>query len=250
MRKIVLLILSLLLLANSATAFAKWNDRDIVERIRAVGNTPASQKKEDKTFSERLKEAEANRARERSEAEQGYRTVTRRPVVAIVYENNAKTKYDNTIDKKLFEYLDAALPVKTYELIDGRDYKAQLAESGIEDIADAERADIVDILAGSGVDYFLYLGVNPVQVKDKGSLLAAGKIANTSLPFRIVDINNNKYIYTTTYTESAKTMSAIGGVGSKSVTLEIMTRVGKQIQAAIESRLPKTVSYTEQIVRE
>ena len=250
MRKIVLLILSLLLLANSATAFAKWNDRDIVERIRAVGNTPASQKKEDKIFSERLKEAEANRARERSEAEQGYRTVTRRPVVAIVYENNAKTKYDNTIDKKLFEYLDAALPVRTYELIDGRDYKAQLAESGIEDIADAERADIVDILAGSGVDYFLYLGVNPVQVKDKGSLLAAGKIANTSLPFRIIDINNNKYIYTKTYTESAKTMSAIGGVGSKSVTLEIMTRVGKQIQAAIESRLPKTVSYTEQIVRE
>ncbi len=174
----------------------------------------------------------------------------RRPVVAIVYENNAKTKYDNTIDKKLFEYLDAALPVRTYDLIDGRGYKAQLAESGIEDIADAERADIVDILAGSGVDFFLYLGINPVQVKDKGSLFAAGKVANTSLPFRIIDINNNKYIYTKTYTESAKTMSAIGGVGSKSVTLEIMTRVGKQIQAAIESRLPKTVSYTEQIVRE
>ena len=248
MRKTVLLILSLLLLANSATALAKWSDRDIVERIRAVGNTSAAQKKADKVFSERLKEAEAYRARER--AEQEYHTVNRRPVVAIVYENNAKTKYDNTIDKKLFEYLDAALPVRTYDLIDGGDYKAQLAENGIEDIADAERADIVDILAGSGVDYFLYLGVNPVQVKDKGSLLAAGKIANTSLPFRIIDVNNNKYIYTKTYTESAKTMSAIGGVGSKSVTLEIMTRVGKQIQAAIESRLPKTISYTEQVVRE
>ena len=242
-----MLLLSLVLLASSATAFAKWDDRDIVERIRAVGNRPASQKKEDQAFSERLKEAEAKRAREKAEAKQGYRTVTRRPVVAIVYENNAKTKYDNTIDKKLFEYLDAALPVRTYDLIDGRAYQAQLADSGIEDIADAERSDIVDILAGSGVDYFLYLGINPVQVKDKGSLLAAGKIANTSLPFRIIDINNNKYIYTKTYTESAKTMSAIGGVGSKSVTLEIMTRVGKQIQAAIETRLPKTVSYTETV---
>ena len=69
MRKIVLLLLSLLLLANSATALAKWSDRDIVERIRAVGNTPAAQKKSDKIFSERLKEAEANRARERAEAE-------------------------------------------------------------------------------------------------------------------------------------------------------------------------------------
>ena len=48
MRKIVLLLLSFLLLVNCATALAKWNDRDIVERIRAVGNTPAAQKKADK----------------------------------------------------------------------------------------------------------------------------------------------------------------------------------------------------------
>ncbi len=163
----------------------------------------------------------------------------RRPVVAIVYENNAKTKYDKAIDKKLFEYLDAALPMRTYELVDGRKCKAMLAEAGIEDLAGAERSDVIAALAGSGVDYFLYLGVTPVQVKDKSSWLAAGKIANTTLPFRIIDINNNKYIYTKTYTESGKTMSAIGGVGSKSVTMEIITRVGKLIQSAIESRMPK-----------
>lgn len=230
MKRILILLLSLVLLVFSTTAFAKWDDRDIVERIRAVGNTPASQKKADKIYNQQMKQA-------------GQHAVNRRPVVAIVYENNAKTKYDKTIDKKLFEYLDAAMPVRIYDLVDGRACKVKLAEIGIEDIADAERADIVETLTGSGVDYFLYLSVNPVQVKDKGSLLAAGKIANTSLPFRIVDINNNKYIYTKTYTESAKTMSAIGGVGSKSVTLEIVTRVGKQIQDVIETRLPKTVSY-------
>ena len=230
MKKILMALLSLLLFASSTTAFAKWDDRDIVERIRAVGNTPASQKKTDKIYDQQMKQA-------------GPHAANRRPVVAVVYENNAKTKYDKTIDKKLFEYLDAAMPVRTYDLVDGRACKAKLADNGIEDIADAERADIINALAGSGVDFFLYLGVNPVQVKDKGSLLAAGKIANTSLPFRIVDINNNKYIYTKTYTESAKTMSAIGGVGSKSVTLEIITRVGKQIQNVIETRLPKTVSY-------
>ena len=232
MKKILMLILSLVLLASSATAFAKWDDRDIVERIRTVGNTPSSQKKADRIFEQQWKEA-------------GSQTSDSRPVVAIVYENNAKTKYDKTIDKKLFEYLDAAMPVRAFKLIDGKSCKAKLSKVGIEDLADAERADIVDALAGSGVDYFLYLGVKPIQVKDKGSLFAAGKIANTSLPFRIVDINNNKYIYTKTYTESAKTMSAIGGVGSKSVTLEIMTRVGKQIQNVIETRLPKTVSHRE-----
>ncbi len=245
MKKFLTLILSLILMSLSLTAFAGWNDRDIVERIRAVGNTPASQKKEDKIFSQRLKEAETARAREKVEAAQGYRTVTRRPVVAIVYENNAKTKYDNTIDKKLFEYLDAALPARTYDLVDGTPYKTRLAETGIEDIADAERADIIDVLSDSDLDFFLYLGVGPVTVKDKSSLLAAGKRANSTIPFRIIDIQNNKYIYTKTYTEAAQTTSAIGSVGSKSVTLEIMTRVGKQIQEAIETRLPKTVSYTE-----
>ena len=127
--KKILLLLSLVLLAFSTTAFAKWDDRDIVERIRAVGNTPASQKKADKIYDQQMKQA-------------GPHAANRRPVVAIVYENNAKTKYDKTIDKKLFEYLDAAMPVRTYDLIDGRDYKAQLAESGIEDIADAERAEM------------------------------------------------------------------------------------------------------------
>ena len=221
-KKITLLLLFAMLL-SCTTVFAGWNDRDVVERIRAVGNTPSSQKKADKILEQQAKDGQAHN----------------RPVVAIVYENNAKTKYDKTIDKKLFEYLDAALPAKTYELVDGREYKVMLSEAGIEDIADAERADVIDALAGSGVDYFLYLGVTPVQVKDKSSWLAAGKIANTTLPFRIIDINNNKYIYTKTYTESGKTMSAIGGVGSKSVTLEIITRVGKQIQSAIESRMPK-----------
>ena len=247
MKKILVLLLSLLVVSFSATAFAKWEDRDIVERIRAVGNTPASQKKADKIFSQRVKEAAETRAREQAEAAQGYRTVSRRPVVAIVYENNAKTKYDHTIDKKLFEYLDAAMPVSTYDLVDGKPYRERLAEIGIEDIADAERADIIDALADSDVDYFLYLGVGPVSVKDKGSLLAAGKRANSTIPFRIIDIRNNKYIYTKTYTEAAQTTSAIGSVGSKSVTLEIMTRVGKQIQAAIEERLPKSVTYREYI---
>jgi len=222
--KIMNVLLLFAMLLSCTTVFAGWNDRDVVERIRAVGNTPSSQKKADKILEQQAKADQAHN----------------RPVVAIVYENNAKTKYDKTIDKKLFEYLDAALPAKTYELVDGKEFKAMLSEVGIEDIADAERADIIDVLAGRGVDYFLYLGVNPVQVKDKSSWLAAGKIANTTLPFRIIDINNNKYIYTKTYTESSKTMSAIGGVGSKSVTLEIITRVGKQIREAIENRLPKS----------
>lgn len=168
-------------------------------------------------------------------------------MIAIVYENNAKTKYDTTIDKKLFEYLDAALPAQTYELIDGAMYKTKLSEIGIEDIADAERADILSVLEDSNVDYFLYLGVGPVTVKAKSSLLVAGKAATASIPFRVIDVKNNRYLYTKTYTEAAQSTTPIGSVGSKSVTLEIMTRVGKEIQATLEKRLPKSITYTETI---
>lgn len=247
MKKLTASIIAAALVCSSVTAFAGWNDRDIVQRIRSVGNSPARQARDSRSFSERLKEAEDARIKARAEAEQGYRTVTRKPVVAIVYENNAKTKYDTAIDKKLFEYLDAALPASAYELVDGTPYKTRLAEAGIEDIADAERSDLIEALSGSNVDYFLYLGVGPVNVKAKSSLLVAGKAATSTLPFRVIDIKNNKYIYTKTYTEAAQSTTPIGSVGGKSVTLEIMTRVGKQIRSALETRLPKTITYTERI---
>ena len=82
MKKILTLLLMFVLLAFSTTVFAGWNDRDIVERIRAVGNTPSAQKKADRIFLEQAKMSP------------GFR----RPVVAIVYENNAKTKYDKAIE--------------------------------------------------------------------------------------------------------------------------------------------------------
>ena len=247
MKKITAATLAAVLICYSLTAFAGWKDQDIVQKIRSVGNPGLHQAQDRRPFSERLKEAEQARAQARAEAEQGYRTVSRKPVVAIVYENNAKTKYDTAIDKKLFEYLDAALPDSVYELADGAPYKARLAEIGIEDIADAERGDLLEVLTGSNVDYFLYLGVGPVNVKAKSSLLVAGKAATASLPFRVIDVKNNKYVYTKTYTEAAQSTTPIGSVGGKSVTLEIMTRVGEQIQSVLQARLPKAITYTEQI---
>ena len=253
MKKFLALLLSLLVVSFSATAFAKWEDRDIVERIRAVGNTPASQKKADKIFSQRIKEAAEARAREQAEAAQGYRTVSRRPVVAIVYENNAKTKYDHTIDKKLFEYLDAAMPVSTYDLVDGKPYRERLAEIGIEDIADAERADIIDALADSDVDYFLYLGVGPVSVKDKGSLLAAGKRANSTIPFRIIDIRNKNPLE---IRELGIRLSFVpedrlgmGLVGSMGITDNMMLRSYRKGHAGLLDRKPPR-ELAEQIIRE
>lgn len=75
----------------------------------------------------------------------------------------------------------------------------------------------------------------------------AGKAATASIPFRVIDVKNNRYLYTKTYTEAAQSTTPIGSVGSKSVTLEIMTRVGKEIQATLEKRLPKSITYTETI---
>ena len=247
MKKLFIAAFTVALFVTNLTAFAGWKDKNIVEQIRSVGNTAEKTTVSEQTFSQRLQEAEKKRKQQEAEAAQGFRTVSRKPVIAIVYENNSKTKYDTAIDKKLFEYLDAAMPAQTYELKDGAIYKARLSEIGIEDIAWAERADILSVLKGSQVDYFLYLGVGPVTIKPKSSLLVAGKAATSSIPFRVIDVKNNRYLYTKIYTESAQSTTPIGSVGGKSVTLEIMTRVGKEIQATLEKRLPKSITYTEPI---
>ena len=149
MRKLIVPALATALVVTHLTAFAGWKDMNIVEQIRSVGNTTEKAVAPQQPFSQRWQAAEKQRAQAKAEAKQGIRTVNRKPVIAIVYENNAKTKYDTTIDKKLFEYLDAALPAQTYELIDGAIYKTKLSEIGIEDIADAERADILSVLEDS-----------------------------------------------------------------------------------------------------
>lgn len=59
------------------------------------------------------------------------------------------------------------------------------------------------------------------------------------VPFKIIDIKNNKYLYNGKFTEVAKDSSMVGGIGNKSVALKALDKVSEEMSAIIDVRLPK-----------
>ena len=164
------------------------------------------------------------------------------PKVAIMYVNNSKSTYDDDVDNEIFKYLNEALPERTYELVDGAPYIEMLNKVGYMDISMAERADFIDVFDGSGIDYCIYLEVQPFIARDKVTFFTIGKDITTSIPFKILNLGTGKYIYNGKYTEKASDSSMIGGIGNKSVALKALDSVGDKVLAEIQVRLPKTKS--------
>lgn len=140
---------------------------------------------------------------------------------------------------KCLNIFNEALPSSTYELVDGAPYAEKLNKLGYMDIADAERSDIVDVFENEGVDYCVYLEIQPFVARDKMTFFTVGKDITTSVPFKIIDLTNNKYLYVGKYTEKASDSTMIGGIGNKSVALKAINAVGQKIAAVIDVRLPK-----------
>ena len=148
--------------------------------------------------------------------------------------------HDDVVDKEILKYLDKAIPESTFELVDGAPYMEKLNKIGFMDIGSAERADIVDAFAGDGVDYCIYLEVQPFVARDKVTFFTVGKDMTTSIPFKMIDLVSGKYLYVGKFTEKASDSTAIGGIGNKSVAVKALNNVGQKIASIIDVRLPKT----------
>ena len=116
----------------------------------------------------------------------------------------------------------------------------KLAKIGFVDISSAERTDIVDAFAGDGVDYCIYLEVQPFVARDKVTFFTIGKDMTTSVPFKMIDLVNGKYLYVGKFAEKASDSTMIGGIGNKSVAIKALDTVGQKIASIIDVRLPKT----------
>ncbi len=68
-----------------------------------------------------------------------------KPVVAVFYVNNANTSYDNEITQKITDHFNAKLT--SYDVRSGDQFIDQLNKAGINDLARAERSDIVGVFA-------------------------------------------------------------------------------------------------------
>lgn len=162
------------------------------------------------------------------------------PKVAVLYLNNAKTTYDNEVDQRVLSDLGKALPETKYTLVDGDPYLAKLSKMGIADLSTAERGDIVDAFKGEDVDYCLFIEVQPFVARDKVTFFTIGKDITAVVPFKIIDLANNKYFYNGKFTEKSSDSTVIGLIGNKSVALQALSKIDKQMATAIDEHLPTT----------
>ena len=160
------------------------------------------------------------------------------PKVVILYVNNAKSTYDDEVDTNIKTNLAKAISPDKYLTIDGAPYIEKLKKAGTTDIATAERADIISAFAGEDIDYVVFLEVQPFIARDKMTFFTIGKDVTATVPFKMIDLINNKYLYNGKFTEKASDSSAIGGIGNKSVAMKALDKINAQINATIAERLP------------
>ena len=212
--------------------------QNIVQQIRAAEFTDnGSAEQRQASLYERVKKITAGN-------EQSETAAVRLPRVAVMYVNNAKSTYDDEVDREIFKYLNKALPASSYELVDGTPYVEKLNAQGYTDLSTAERADFMDAFAGADVDYCLYLEISPFVARDKITFFTIGKDITTAIPMKILDLSSGKYIYTGKFTEKASDSTVIGDIGNKSVALKALDSAGEKILSVIQTRLPKSVQRT------
>ena len=215
MKRLLMLFLTLILLLTAGAVFAEEGKESMKDKVQQykLENDPA--------YQAALAERQANM-----------------PKVVILYVNNAKSTYDDEVDKKIKTNLEKTISPEKYLIIEGAPYIEKLKKAGIVDIATAERADIIAAFAGEDIDYVVFLEVQPFIARDKMTFFTIGKDITATVPFKMIDVVNNKYLYNGKFTEKASDSSALGGIGNKSVAMKALDKINGQINATIAERLP------------
>lgn len=223
MKKFFILVLTILLFCFTSSVFANENE------VKDDASKP-------QLFSERLKNFYEQQEREKIRNA----NLENMPKVAVLYINNSQTTYNDEIDEIMINMLKEVVDYDTYQYVDGAPYIERLSKIGIVDITTAERADIIDAFEGEDIDYAIFLQVDPFIRKDKVTFFTVGKEMTAFVPFKIIDIKNNRYLYNGKFTEIAKDSSMLGDIGNKSVAVKALTAVKEKIASVIDVRLPKT----------
>ena len=158
------------------------------------------------------------------------------PRVVALYVNNAKTTYDGAIDDCMTKNLEKALAGR-FEYVRGDAYLAKLRDVGMTDLSFAERRDIIETLADGQFDYIICLSVEPFARKEKFSLFTQGIEMTATVPFKLIDVKADRYLYNGKFVELQSDSTPIGSVGNKSVALKALGKVNKQIDKIITEKM-------------
>ena len=214
-KRLLMFFLTIILILAAGTVFAEESKESMKDKVQQY------QLENDPVYQAALAAKQANM-----------------PKVVVLYVNNAKSTYDDEVDKNVKTNLAKAISPDKYLTIDGAPYVEKLKKAGTTDIATAERADIISAFAGEDIDYVVFLEVQPFITRDKMTFFTIGKDVTATVPFKMIDLVNNKYLYNGKFTEKASDSSAIGGIGNKSVAMKALDKINEQINATIAERLP------------
>lgn len=160
-----------------------------------------------------------------------------KPVVVTIYINNARSTYDDEITKKLTDRFNAKL-TPLYDVRSGEKYIELLKKTGVTDITTAERNDIISVFSDGSVDYVVYAEVQPPIINSWRSMFNIGIKATVTIPVKIIDVKNNKYLYNGKFTDQADNSSMLGGVGTKGAVLSAMDLILLKTDEILNTRIP------------
>lgn len=158
------------------------------------------------------------------------------PRVAVVYVNNAKTTYDPAIDDCILTNLDETLS-KKFEIVKSDAVLWKLADMGMTDLSMAERRDIMDALSSENCDYIICLSVEPFQRKEKITFFTQGIEMIATVPFKLIDVKGDRYLYNGKFVEQQSDSTWVGSVGNKSVAIKSLQKVNKGINKVIHEKM-------------
>ncbi|HWQ61885.1 MAG TPA: hypothetical protein VN521_06210 [Negativicutes bacterium] len=161
----------------------------------------------------------------------------KKPRVALLYVNNAKTTYDEDLNKKMLDNFKSLLGDNRI-IVSGEPYLERLNKAGMSDITTAEREDITGAFKGDDVDYVLYAELQPFVRKQRITFFTIGIDMTAIVPVKIIDLKNNKYLYNGKFTEFASDSTMIGNVGNKSVSMKALDKTIEKMNAVVSVRLP------------
>lgn len=93
---------------------------------------------------------------------------------------------------------------------------------------------------GENIDYAVFVEIQPMVRKEKMHFFNYGIEMTTQIPFKIIDVVNNKYLYNGKFVEKGEDSTSFGGLGNKGVVLKALEKANQQMGIVLESRLPET----------
>lgn len=160
------------------------------------------------------------------------------PVVSVIIANNANTTFDNELTQKVNERITTKLAA-TYRSVPGEIVAAKLAAAGIGDPAMTSARDVANVVRESGVDYVVYVRIDPFVRKERWSAFTHNMNMIAVVPYKIIDVKAGTFLYAGRSVESVTHDTFVMlGLGNKPTCLAALDKALDKVELTAYRVLP------------